>query len=54
MAGENRFMEFDQFLTSGELGEEELARNRTMANDLHEVYWLKSPEFRLIKVKIFL
>ena len=54
MAGENRLMKFDQSLTSGELGEEELARNRAMAINLHEVYWLKSPEFRLIKVKIFL
>ncbi|MCI9054351.1 MAG: HTH domain-containing protein [Muribaculaceae bacterium] len=51
MAYEDRYMEFEQYLTSGEPGMEERARNWSMAIGLQDVDRLKPSEFLLEQAK---
>lgn len=50
MADEERYKEFEQYLTSGEPGVEERARNWSIAIGLQDVDGLKPSEFRLVRL----
>ena len=51
MANEYRYMEFEQYLSSGKPGVEERARNWSMAIGLQDVDRLKPSEFLLAQAK---